>query len=47
LALSHLLVLVVGFVIGFLISPPVVVMPDRGGQRPNMASPAPQGDQKK
>ncbi|HTS29411.1 MAG TPA: Mov34/MPN/PAD-1 family protein [Bryobacteraceae bacterium] len=47
LVMSHLLVLGVGFVIGYLMAPPVLLVPDHGERRPEIAAPAPQGDQKK
>ncbi|HLK68042.1 MAG TPA: Mov34/MPN/PAD-1 family protein [Bryobacteraceae bacterium] len=44
--LSHLLAIIVGFVIGSLLMP-VVVIPDHGPSRPEIAAPAPEGGQKK
>jgi proteasome lid subunit RPN8/RPN11 len=42
LVLSHLLALILGFGIGFLLAPPVIMVPDRGAERPGIAAPAPQ-----
>ncbi len=43
LTMSHILVLLAGFVIGYLVAPPIVVAPDRG-QRPEIAAPAPHAE---
>jgi len=42
LVLSHILALILGFGIGALLAPPVIMVPDHGARRPEIAAPVPQ-----